>query len=178
MFRGEIGDFYMKIVRYLMLLWFGIGMSFAEATIKIPMYLVSGNQSGKAIGVIRADDTVYGLLLTPNLHGLMPGVHGFQVHDFPFCQHHAIGAGGHLDPQKTDQHRGPYSGDGHLGDLPVLIVNARGRATLAVLAPRLTLSEIQGHAMIIHRGGDNYSDTPELLGGGSGKLACGAVPYY
>jgi Cu-Zn family superoxide dismutase len=65
-----------------------------------------------------------------------------------------------------------------LGDLPVLIVNAKGQATLPVLAPRLTLSQIAGHAIIIHAGGDNYSDSPEKSGGGGAKLACGSIPYY
>lgn len=168
----------MKITRYLLTLWFGMGMSLACATIKIPLFLVNGAQSGKEIGVIRADDTIYGVLFTPMLHGLPPGVHGFHVHDFPFCQHHAQGAGGHLDPEKTGQHRGPYAGNGHLGDLPVLIVDEKGRATLPVLAPRLKLSQIEGHAVMIHVGGDNYSDLPEKLGGGGARLACGSIPYH
>ncbi len=168
----------MKMMRFFMMLWWVLGLSSAYATIKIPVFLVNGEHCGNAIGVVRADDTIYGLLLRPNLHGLPPGVHAFQVYECPFCQHHAEAAGGHLDPQKTDEHRGPYAGSGHLGDLPVLIVNAKGRATLPILAPRLTLSQIKGRALIIHRGADNYSDSPEVDGGGGLKLACGAIPYY
>ncbi|MCD6040328.1 MAG: sodC [Gammaproteobacteria bacterium] len=165
-------------MRYVLVLWLGLGMSLACASIQIPMYLVKGNQSGQKIGVIRADDTIYGVLLTPRLHHLLPGVHGFHVHEFPFCQHHAQGAGGHLDPEKTNQHSGPYRGNGHLGDLPVLIVDRKGEATLPILAPRLKLSQIEGHALMIHVGEDNYSDIPEKLGGGGAKLACGSIPYH
>jgi Cu-Zn family superoxide dismutase len=44
-----------------------------------------------------------------------------------------------------------------------------------VPAPRLKLSDIQGRALVIHEGGDNYSDTPEN-GGGKGRIACGVIP--
>ncbi len=30
--------------------------------------------------------------------------------------------------------------------------------------------------LVIHEGGDNYSDTPKPLGGGGGRIACGVVP--
>ncbi len=29
---------------------------------------------------------------------------------------------------------------------------------------------------MIHAGGDNYSDTPEKLGGGGARVACGVIP--
>ena len=54
-------------------------------------------------------------------------------------------------------------------------VHAEGRAAHPLLAPRLTLSEIRGRAMIIHKGGDNYSDHPEMGGGGE-RAVCGVIP--
>ncbi len=164
----------MKKLSFFVGLGLALGMSLAYASIKIPMYLVDG----KYIGTLWADNTIYGLVLTPRLHGLTPGVHGFQIYEYPCCQGHARGAGGHWDPRKTEEHHGPYQGNGHLGDLPVLLVNAKGRATLPILAPRLTLSQIAGHAVIIDEGGDNYADTPLEQGGGGAKLACGEVPYH
>jgi Cu-Zn family superoxide dismutase len=44
-----------------------------------------------------------------------------------------------------------------------------------VIAPRLKLADVQGRALVIHEGGDNYSDQPEN-GGGKGRVACGVVP--
>ena len=44
-----------------------------------------------------------------------------------------------------------------------------------VEAPRLQLSEIEGRTLMIHEGGDNYSDNPEN-GGGKGRIACGVIP--
>jgi hypothetical protein len=34
----------------------------------------------------------------------------------------------------------------------------------------LKLSDIEGRALMIHAGGDNYSDTPKPLGGGGDRI--------
>lgn len=139
----------------------------------IPLYLTSDQGSPKFIGNVIAEDTPYGLLLTPNLKDLPPGIHGFHVHEMPSCDHMGMAAGGHLDPQHTGKHLGPYNNQGHLGDLPALTVNKEGEAKLPLLAPRLKAQQLKGHALMIHVGGDNYSDVPEKLGGGGPRLACG-----
>ena len=148
-----------------------------QASLIVPMYLTSDNGKGEKIGTITVDDTIYGLMLTPKLRDLPSGVHGFHVHAMPMCDHDGMGAGGHLDPDKTQAHKGPYS-NGHLGDLPLLSVDENGKASLQVLAPRLHLSQIQGKALMVHEGGDNYSDKPEKLGGGGARIACGLIPYH
>lgn len=151
--------------------------STAFATLKIPMVRVDGAGMGRDVGFVRADDTIYGLIITPALRNLPPGTHGLHIYTFPFCKNRAVGAGGHWDPVGADEHRGPYDA-GHLGDLPVLIVNANGKATLPVLVPRLKLDQIKGRALIIEVGGDNYSDIPAVNGSEKAKLACGEIPYF
>ena len=79
-------------------------------------------------------------------------------------------------PHITNQ--APHHGTpttGHLGDLPALVVDNTGVATTAVIAPRLKLADIQGRAIMIHAGGDNYSDSPLPLGGGGARIACGVI---
>ncbi len=164
------------ILKGLMVLLAVMGAGVASA-VTIPMYLTTGDGYGRSVGTVEANDTIYGLILKPRLHGLPPGVHGFHVHAMGMCEHDGMAAGGHLDPDKTDEHLGPY-GNGHLGDLPVLIVDDVGKSRLPVLAPRLKLSNLDGKALMIHVGGDNYSDYPEKLGGGGGRLACGVIPYH
>lgn len=144
-------------------------------TLVIPMQLVTNNNDGKSIGIIEATDTKYGLLIKPQLHGLSPGLHGFHLHKNPSCADNGKAAGGHFDPKDTGKHLGPYSDKGHLGDLPALYVNKEGNANLPVLAPRLTTKDLMGHALMIHAGGDNYSDSPKKLGGGGERLACAVV---
>lgn len=147
---------------------------FADMT--IPMSLTVEQGTGKPAGTVSVSETKYGLLFTPNLQGLTPGIHGFHVHEKPDCGMMGMNAGGHFDPKKTGKHLGPYNNNGHLGDLPALYVNADGTATLPVLAPRLKhLAEIKNHALMEHEGGDNYSDTPAKLGGGGPRMACGII---
>jgi Cu-Zn family superoxide dismutase len=157
------------------------GIVFAEDVI-VKVNLVSEEGIGKEIGTITASDSKFGLILTPQLSELSPGLHGFHVHDKPDCSHAmkdgkavpALAAGGHYDPANTGKHEGPY-GNGHLGDLPALYVSADGKAILPVLAPRLKVADIKGRSLMIHAGGDNYSDTPAPLGGGGARAACGVV---
>jgi Cu-Zn family superoxide dismutase len=85
----------------------------------------------------------------------------------------AVAAGAHFDPDATKTHKGP-KGHGHKGDLPVLTATAKG-INQTVTASRLKLSDIEGRSLMIHEGGDNYSDAPEN-GGGKGRIACGVVP--
>lgn len=155
------------------LLAFSANVSYASIT--VPMYLVDASGKGKAIGTVKLDKSFCGVLLTPNLHDLPAGVHGFHVHVNPDCADNGKAAGDHLDPAKTNDHHGPYAHKGHLGDLPVLIVDQDGKATLPTLAPRFTLKQMQHHALMIHAGGDNYSNDPKN-GGGGDRIACGVIP--
>ena len=62
-----------------------------------------------------------------------------------------------------------------MGDLPILNVDSAGNAKVNLLAPRLSLADVEGLAVIVHAGGDNYSDTPKPLGGGGDRIACGVI---
>jgi Cu-Zn family superoxide dismutase len=104
------------------------------------------------------------------------------VHENPGCEPKekdgkvvaALAAGGHYDPKGTKRHGMPW-GEGHLGDLQGLVVKADGKADYPVLAPRLKMDDMQSRAIIIHAGGDNYSDEPAPLGGGGARIACGVI---
>ncbi|WP_346836938.1 superoxide dismutase [Cu-Zn] SodC [Microbulbifer sp. SAOS-129_SWC] len=154
----------------------------AQADITIEMHAVNKNGVGKAIGTVTVTQNRYGLVFTPALQGLHEGLHGFHVHQNPSCAPMekdgkmvpALGAGGHYDPKSIGRHSFPW-GTGHLGDLPALYVDSSGRATSPVLAPRLKLSDLKGRALMIHAGGDNYSDNPKPLGGGGPRVACGVI---
>ena len=142
----------------------------------VTVKMMGWNAKGQAmsLGTVILKDTRYGVLITPALHDLTPGAHGFHLHVNASCANRGMAAGGHYDPYNTGKHLGPY-GQGHLGDLPVLVVDKSGDATLPVLAPRLTVRQMKGHALMIHGGGDNYSDQPLPLGGGGVRIGCGVV---
>jgi Cu-Zn family superoxide dismutase len=135
----------------------------------------SGTATGKLMGTVEITESKYGLMLTPHLTGLKAGIHGFHVHVKPDCANNGDAAGGHFDPSNTGKHLGPFDDKGHLGDLPALYVSGDGTATLPVVAPRLKLSDVKDHALMVHNGADNYSDQPQPLGGGDGRMLCGVI---
>lgn len=147
----------------------------------VSVNLIDASGNVKAAGVVQYEDTAYGLLFSPQLSGIPPGLHGFHIHDKPSCAAAevdgkmvaGVAAGGHWDPEKTGKHLGPFTDQGHKGDLPALFVNADGLAGYPVLAPRLKAADVQGHALMIHAGGDNHADHPAKLGGGGARLLCG-----
>ena len=152
------------------------------ADVVVTMNLVNEQGIGKSIGTITITEGPKGLVLTPKLTDLTPGLHGFHVHQNPDCgagtkdgkQVPGLAAGGHYDPAGTGKHEG-HEGKGHLGDLPALTAGADGTASAAVIAPRLKMSDVKGRSLMIHAGGDNYSDQPAPLGGGGARVACGVV---
>lgn len=159
-----------------------LASSGALAGLEIQLNLVDEKGIGVAVGSVVATDSPYGLVLTPALHGLPPGLHGFHVHQNPSCHPQekegklvpALAAGGHLDPAGSNKHGEPW-GDGHLGDLPPLYVDTAGHAVQPVLAPRLKVADLAGRSLMVHAGGDNHADHPAPLGGGGMRVACGAI---
>ena len=153
----------------------------SDNSVEVVMNRVTPDGIGPEIGTITLEEVSGGLQFTPNLYDLVPGEHGFHVHENPSCEPAeqdgnmvaALAAGGHYDPDNTGRHAGP-DGDGHKGDLPVLMVDEKGFARSPVEARRLKLSEVKGRSLMIHAGGDNYSDNPPM-GGGGARIACGVV---
>jgi Cu-Zn family superoxide dismutase len=149
----------------------------------VAMYKIDAKGVGPEIGTIMFSITRAGLRIEPALGGLPPGEHGFHIHEKPDCGpgekdgkvQAGLAAGSHLDPGATGKHMGP-EGPGHRGDLPRLKVDANGNATETMFVLRLGLDDLKGHAIMIHEGGDNYSDQPKPLGGGGARIACGIVP--
>ncbi len=153
------------------------------ATARATINSIDVNGVGPVIGTVTFKDTKYGLMVTPDISDLPVGVHGFHIHDKGACglaEHEGkmaagFAAGSHYDPDHTGKHLGPYNTAGHKGDLPVLVVGADGDASLPVLAPQLRVKDVRGRSLMIHEGGDNYSDQPEPLGGGGTRIACGVI---
>ena len=154
------------------------------AEVRAQINMVGLDGVGAKVGEVVFRDASGGAAIETKLDGLPPGLHGFHVHEKGSC---GVGpdktgkvvpagaAGGHLDPAMTAHHEGP-SGHGHLGDLPALTVAPDGTAKETLTAPRITdVTALKGRTIMIHVGGDNYSDTPAPLGGGGARMACGVI---
>jgi Cu-Zn family superoxide dismutase len=150
----------------------------AAETRSVTVHELTDSGIGKELGSIEISSYREGTLFKPQFSGLEPGPHGFHVHANADCgpkDGKAGGAaGGHFDPENTGAHEGPY-GEGHLGDLPALYADDSGKVSHPVYAPRISPAQVKGHALIVHKGGDNYSDEPEKLGGGGDRMACAVV---
>ena len=160
-----------------------LASAFAHAApSSVQMSFVDEQGVAKPLGTVDISESAYGLVFTPSLTGLPAGLHGFHVHENPSCgamekdgkKVPAQAAGGHLDPAGSKRHGSPW-GNGHLGDLPGLYVDAAGNASNPVLAPRLKLADVKMRALMIHAGGDNHADHPAALGGGGARIACGVI---
>lgn len=175
-------------ILFCVLSFFSIsGCNKTESEITVKVYrLVKGmpkNAADNLVGTIRFSDSRHGLVIKPNLHDIEPGLHGFHIHENNSCGPKekdgavvlGLDAGGHLDPELTQLHKGPYSKEGHQGDLPLLYVDDKGAAKMITIAPRLTLKDIKRRSVVIHSGADNYSDQPLQLGGGGARAYCGVI---
>ena len=147
------------------------------------MHQATQEGTAEDLGTITVASSAAGATMKLALHGLSPGPHGFHVHQNGDCSPTVVNnvhvpagaAGGHMDPDHSGKHEGP-SGQGHLGDLPVLEAQPDGTATQTLTAPRIKdIDALKGHALVIHTGADNYADTPAPLGGGGGRFGCGVV---
>lgn len=153
------------------------------ADLEVKMHKLTATGVGESIGTVTfRDSSEHGLLIIPKLHGLNPGQHGFHIHEHPDCgpqtkdgkQVAGGAAGGHYDPQQSGHHKGPVD-EGHKGDLPALLVDAKGNATLAMFAPHLQVPDLLDRSLMVHAEGDNYADEPKPLGGGGARVACGVI---
>lgn len=170
-----------SVLTFFSLLFILATVARAENTSAI-LYLTTDKGNGAEIGAVTFVDEADALSVSVNLKGLPPGKHGFHVHEHPDCGPmekdgvigHALAAGGHYDPEKTGKHLGPEGG-GHKGDLPVLEVGADGSVVTILKVKGVQAADFKYRSVMIHAGGDNYSDEPLPLGGGGARIACGII---
>lgn len=138
------------------------------------------NGEGKSIGRVSFYASPYGIIIEPDLRALERGPHALHLHEFGSCESGADGelagaAGDHYDPGSTEIHAGPY-GNGHLGDLPNVFIEADGIARIPVLAPRLALDDLRNRALMIHSGVDRYdAHASHQHGKGGSRMYCGVI---
>lgn len=89
------------------------------------------------------------------------GIFALHIHEGRNC----TDSGSHYDPEENPH---PL----HAGDLPPLF-SCRGRAFLAVLTDRFSVSQILGRTVIVHSGPDDFTSQPS--GDPGTKIACGVI---
>ncbi len=122
--------------------------------------------------------------ITVTVSGLKAGAHGLHLHAIGKCEAPAFtAAGGHFDPGPNGMGDPDTNHPYHMGDLPNLVANASGKATVKAITTRVTLGDgplslfdADGTAIIIHANPDQ-GVTGEAKSGLSGgpRVACGVV---
>jgi superoxide dismutase, Cu-Zn family len=125
-----------------------------------------------------------GVEVTVTVSGLPPGTHGIHLHAVGKCEAPGFTtAGGHFDPGPAGNMDPDMNHPFHMGDLPNLVADASGKATMKTITTRATLSagplsllDADGTAVIIH-GNPDQGITGEAKSGVSGgpRIACGVV---
>ena len=121
-----------------------------------------------------------GVRITGSIVGLAPNAeHGFHVHEVGDCGGDgASNAGGHFNPTQQP-HGNPVGGTTHhAGDIPNLMSDAQGNASVEVVVPGLTLgdggaNDVMGKAIIVHEKRDDYATQPS--GDSGARIACGTI---
>lgn len=111
------------------------------------------------------------------LSGLTPGAHGFHVHEKGDCSAgDASSAGGHFNPHGK-MHGHPGQGEHHAGDMPQLMADASGKASLTVdlAEPGMGagLGNVVGRSVVVHAGPDDFKSQP--AGNSGARVACGVI---
>ncbi|MFN4221809.1 MULTISPECIES: superoxide dismutase family protein [Novosphingobium] len=135
--------------------------------------------SGAAIGEVKIMREGDQARLIVEAAGLSSGLHGLHFHEFGRCDGPSFAsAGGHLNPAGR-QHGMLNAAGPHVGDLPNLLAEPNGKATMntqLAIAPSAlvaALFDADGTAVVIHAGPDDYKTDPS--GNSGGRIACGVL---
>jgi len=134
----------------------------------------AGNTAAGTVTFIQKGDKVS---VVAKVSGLSPGAHGFHVHEKGDCSSpDGMSAGGHFNPTGKP-HGDPNAPDHHAGDMPMLVADASGNASLTADLSPMTVgagtTDIIGKAVIVHKDPDDYKTQP--TGNSGARLACGVI---
>ncbi|WP_459548294.1 superoxide dismutase[Cu-Zn] [Nocardia sp. X0981] len=150
--------------------------------------------SGATVGTADFAEEGNHLRVTVDATGLTPGFHGLHIHQEGKCEANStapnggapgdfLSAGGHLQVGGATGH--PAS-----GDLTSLQVREDGHGYLVTTTDKVSMSDIEGKALIIHAGSDNFANIPGRYsreggtgpdqttmstGDAGGRVACGLI---
>jgi Cu-Zn family superoxide dismutase len=133
-----------------------------------------GNATSGTITFTQTGDKV---TVEARVSALTPGGHGFHIHEKGDCSSgDGMSAGGHFNPT-AKPHGNPSGADHHTGDIPMLVADASGNASLSMELSGMTVgsgaTDIVGKAVIVHKDPDDYTTQP--TGNSGARVACGLI---
>jgi Cu-Zn family superoxide dismutase len=133
-----------------------------------------GNTANGIVTFTQKGDKV---VVNAKVAGLAPGNHGFHIHEKGDCSSgDGMSAGGHFNPSGKP-HAAPTTMNRHTGDMPMLVADASGNATLVVELDLMTIgtgaNDIVGRGLIVHKDADDYVTQP--TGNSGARVACAVI---
>ncbi len=138
---------------------------------------LSPTQGNTARGTITFTQSGDRVKVVASLSGLPAGPHGLHVHEKGDCSApDGMSAGGHFNP--LGKPHGHYeSSERHAGDMPSIVADAAGNATLTVTLDTIAVgtgpADIVGKSVIVHKDPDDYKTQP--TGNSGARIACGVI---
>jgi Cu-Zn family superoxide dismutase len=133
-----------------------------------------GNTAGGKVEFVQKGDKVF---VSVAASGLTPGAHGFHIHEKGDCSSgDGMSAGGHFNPTGKP-HGNPSAPDHHAGDMPMLVADGSGNATLTAELAGITIgsgpADIADKSVIVHKDPDDFKTQP--TGNSGARVACGVI---
>ncbi len=145
-----------------------------SATAVADLASTTGNTAKGTVTFTQRGDKV---AVAAKLIGLTPGSHGFHIHEKGDCSSgDGMSAGGHFNPFGKP-HANPSAADHHAGDMPMVVADASGNASLDATLDVTTIGsgagDIVGKAVIVHKDPDDFTTQP--TGNSGARVACGVI---
>ncbi|CAA0347577.1 putative Superoxide dismutase [Alteromonas alvinellae] len=162
-----------------------------QSRLSLQVNLINGFGVGDNAGSILITQEEGGVRVTADVTGLPAGLNGMHFHEKPSCEAGSQGgkqvaglaAGGHYGHGHMKMNMGdidmkemsPEAHAMHIqmmkpkGDLPPLLIGESGSASDSVFGANLTLEELRGRSLMIHKG-------PDVDGTSGPKIACAVIP--
>ncbi len=149
---------------------------------------------GNKVGKVRFEGTEGGTTVKATLNGItvgLDGYHGFHLHSNS-TNAQCIAPFTNVEGHWSRPAEPPAVHGNHSGDLPSIQVLANGTGSARSVTGRFDPSEIEGRAVILHAGPDNFGNVPsryvtgepsvagpdattKATGDAGGRIACGIV---
>jgi Cu-Zn family superoxide dismutase len=134
----------------------------------------TGNTAAGTVTFVPKGDKV---VVTARVSGLAPGAHGFHIHEKGDCSSgDGMSAGGHFNPHGKP-HGDPAMQDHHAGDMPALVADGSGTATLTAELDVITVGgsagNVIGRSVVVHKDPDDFKTQP--TGNSGARVACGVI---
>lgn len=135
-------------------------------------------QGNTTTGEVRFTTLGAKVLVEARVSGLKPGAeHGFHVHEKGDCSSgDGMSTGGHFNPL-GHAHGAHGQSSHHAGDLPSLVADAQGQASLRFESATISVgsgaTDVVGRGLIVHRDPDDFKTQP--TGNAGPRWACAVI---